>query len=342
MKIAHHDTTQKVFIIAELSANHNQDFELAKKGVRIAYEAGCDAIKLQTYTPDSLTLDIKDEKFKAGDLWKDEYLHDLYKRACMPYAWHKPLKAYADELGIILFSSPFDKEAVELLESMDVPAYKIASFEITDIPLIKHAASKQKPMIISTGVANIEDIKLALFTCKSVGNDKIVLLKCTSAYPAKPESMNLLTLGDMKNRFGVEVGLSDHTMGHDAVIASIALGARVIEKHFTPDASISTPDSAFSLSPDELTKMVAHVRNVEKLLGSVEYNDKSKAYARSLYASKDIQKGEAFSADNIKSIRPGDGLHPKYYEEILGKRATQTIKAGTPLNASLVEGLLFQ
>jgi len=331
MKIAAHDTSEKVFIIAELSANHNQDFSLAKKAVLVAFEAGCDAIKLQTYTPDSLTLDVKDEKFKAGDLWQDEYLYDLYKRACMPYEWHKPLKEYADELGIILFSSPFDLDAVDVCESIDVPAYKIASFEITDIPLIKYAASKGKPIIISTGVGEIEDIELAIATCKSVGNKNIVLLKCTSAYPAKPESMNLLTIADMKKRFGTEVGLSDHTLGNDAVIAAVALGARVIEKHFTPDETIETPDGTFSLSPTQLKEMVQSVRNVEKMLGSVKYDGKSKAYARSLYISQDIQKGERFTQANIKSIRPGDGLHPKHYEEVLEKTATKDYKMGEPL-----------
>ena len=332
MKIGTHDTDKKVFIIAELSANHNQDFSLAKKAVKVAHEAGCDAIKLQTYTPDSLTLDVKDEKFKAGDLWQDEYLYDLYKRACMPYEWHKPLKEYADALGIQLFSSPFDQDAVDVCESIDVPAYKIASFEITDIPLIKYAASKGKPIIISTGVGDIEDIELAILTCKQAGNENIVLLKCTSAYPAAPESMNLLTIADMKKRFGTEVGLSDHTLGNDAVIASVALGARVLEKHFTPDESIETPDGAFSLSPTQLREMVQSVRNVEKMLGSVKYDDKSKAYARSVYVSCDIKKGESFTKENIKSIRPGDGLHPKHYEEVLGKIATIDIKAGTPLS----------
>lgn len=337
MQIADHNTLDKVFIIAELSANHNQDFELAKKGVKVAFDAGCDAIKLQTYTPDSLTLNIRDEKFKAGDIWSNEYLYDLYKRACMPYAWHQPLKAYADELGIILFSSPFDLEAVDVLETIKVPLYKIASFEITDIPLIKYTASKQKPMIISTGVADIEDIELAILTCKSVGNEDIVLLKCTSAYPAEPESMNLLTIKDMKERFGTEVGVSDHTLGNDAVITSVVLGARVIEKHFTPDETIDTPDGAFSLSPSQLIDMVKSVRNVEKMLGSVKYDDKSKIYARSLYVSQDIKIGEAFTQDNVKSIRPGNGLHPKYYENILGKISTMKIKAGTPLSMAHVD-----
>ncbi len=341
MKIGSFDTDKEVFIIAELSANHNQKFELAKKGVQVAYEAGCNAIKLQTYTPDSLTLDIKDERFKAGDIWSDEYLYDLYKRACMPYEWHQPLKEYANKLGILLFSSPFDKEAVDILEDIDVPAYKIASFEITDIPLIRYAASKGKPIIISTGVGEAEDIKLAVSTCKSVGNENIVLLKCTSAYPAKPENMNLLTIPDMKKRFGTEVGLSDHTIGNDAVIASVALGARVIEKHFTPDEKIKTPDDAFSLSPAQLREMVASVRNTEKMLGSIKYDGKSKKYARSLYVSRDIKKGEPFTKDNIKSIRPGDGLHPKFYETVLGSIAVTKIKAGTALDQNHIKDIFI-
>jgi pseudaminic acid synthase len=337
MIIAKHNTEDKVFIIAELSANHNQDFELAKEAIKVAYEAGCDAIKLQTYTADSMTLDVKSDIFRAGDIWSDEYLYALYKRAAMPYEWHKPLKEYADQIGIILFSSPFDNNAVDILENINVAAYKIASFEITDIPLIKYTASKQKPMIISTGIANIEDIELAITTCKSVGNENIILLKCTSAYPAKPESMNLLTIHDMEERFGVEVGLSDHTLGVEAVIASVALGARVIEKHFTPKEGIKTPDGEFSLTPKELVEMVTSVRKTELMLGRVRYEDKSKKYARSLFTSKNIKKGEKFTIDNIKSIRPGDGLHPIYFNEILGTISLVDLKSGTPLALNCIE-----
>lgn len=337
MIIANHDTAKAVFIIAELSANHNQDFNVARNAIKIAHETGCDAIKFQTYTADSLTLNLKEDKFKAGDLWSDEYLYELYQRAAMPYAWYEPLKAYADELGILLFSSPFDHEAVDVLERIDVPAYKIASFEITDIPLIRYVASKQKPIIISTGIAAIEDIELAIHTCKDVGNENIALLKCTSAYPAKPESMNLLTLHDMQKRFGLEVGLSDHTMGLEAIVASVALGARIIEKHFTPDDSLDTPDKAFSLTPPELHDMVLSIRKTEAMLGQVTYNGNNKTYARSLYVSRDIQKGEPLTKENIKSIRPGDGLHPKYYEAVLGKIATHDIKAGTPLDLSIIK-----
>ncbi|MEA1916658.1 MAG: pseudaminic acid synthase [Campylobacterota bacterium] len=336
MIIATHNTKEKVFIIAELSANHNQDYNLAKLGVKVAYEAGCDAVKLQTYTPDSLTLNVKDNRFKASDLWSDEYLYDLYARACMPYEWHEPLKKYADELGIILFSSPFDLDGVDVLEKIDVAAYKIASFEITDIPLIKYCASKMKPIIISTGVADIADIELAISTCKAVGNEQIILLKCTSAYPASPKSMNLLTIEDMKKRFDVEVGLSDHTIGCDAVIASVALGACVIEKHFTPKEGIETPDGEFSLTPKELKQMVQSVRDVEDMLGCVKYDGKSKKHARSLYASAEIKKGDKFTKNNVKSIRPNGGLHPKYYEEILGKTLTIDVKIGEPLSLDMI------
>jgi len=335
MKIASHDLEKEIFIIAELSANHNQDFDLAKKGVKVAFEAGCDAIKLQTYTPDTLTLNVKNDIFKAGDIWSGEYMYDLYQRAYMPWDWHEPLKEYADKLGILLFSSPFDNSAVDLLEKLNIPAYKISSFEITDIPLIEYTASKGKPIIISTGIAGEEDIKLAISACKKVGNEDIILLKCTSAYPAKPESMNLITIHDMAIKFDVTTGLSDHTLGIDAVIASVALGARVIEKHFTPDENIDTPDAQFSLSPFQLKKMVKSVRNVEKMLGKVDYTEKSKQYARSLFVSKDIQKGEQFTPENIKSVRPGNGLPPKYYTDVLTKVSKKTIKAGTPLNHTM-------
>ncbi len=332
MKIASHDLDRQVFIIAELSTNHNQDFQLAKKAVKVAYEAGCDAIKLQTYTADTMTLDVKDNLFKAGDIWSGEYLYDLYKRAYLPWEWHRPLKAYADELGITLFSSPFDASAVDLLEALHVPAYKISSFEITDIPLIEYVASKGRPVIISTGIAGRADIELAIESCKRMGNEQIALLKCTSAYPADPESMNLLSIPDMEKQFGVTVGLSDHTLGTDAVVASVALGARIIEKHFTPDETIETPDQAFSLSPSQLKEMVESVRNVEKMLGQVDYREKSKQYARSLFASQDIQKGEKFSSENIRSVRPGHGLHPKHMKTMLGQPSRRAISRGEPLD----------
>jgi pseudaminic acid synthase len=336
MKIANVDLNKQVFIIAELSANHNQDINMAKKAIVEAKKAGADAIKFQTYTPDSMTLNIKKPYFKAGDIWSNEYLYDLYKRAYMPYEWYDELKCFADENEIIMFSSPFDKEAVDLLYNLDVEAYKIASFEITDIPLIKYCASKAKPIIISTGIADIEDIQLAVDTCKSVGNKDIILLKCTSAYPAKDEDMNLKTIKDLKERFGVEVGLSDHSLGFEAVYASVALGARVIEKHFTPDKSIDTPDKSFSLDPFELKEMVKGIRRIQKMLGEVKYTSK-KDFARTLFVVKNIKKGERFSLENIKAIRPGLGLHPKYLDEIIGKKALVDINKGEPLKEEMIE-----
>ena len=326
-----------VFIIAELSANHHQDFTLAKEAIKLAKEAGADAIKLQTYTADSLTIDVKDEQFKAGFLWSSEYLYDLYQRASMPYAWHEPLLAYAKELDIILFSTPFDFEGADLLEKLDVPAYKIASFEITDIPLIDYVARKGKPLIISTGIANDEDIQLAIKTCHNARNEHIILLKCTSEYPAPPESMNLSTIPDMAKRFESVVGLSDHTLGSEACITAVALGACIIEKHFTPDASIPSADQAFSLNPTQFAQMVQSVRTVEKMLGTPTYDGGSKRFSRSLYATEDIQKGELLTEHNIRSIRPGFGLHPKHFATILGQKAQQFIKRGTPLSFDLVE-----
>lgn len=329
--------SQQVYIIAELSANHNQDFTLAKEGIRLAKEAGANAVKLQTYTPDSLTIDVKTENFKAGFLWSDEYLYDLYQRACMPYEWHKPLYDFAQEIGITLFSTPFDHDGLALLESLDFPIYKIASFEITDIPLIKAVAKLQKPIIISTGVATHDDITLALETCYNEGNKDIILLKCTSEYPAPPESMNLATIPNMGQKYNVITGISDHSMGNEACIAAVALGARVIEKHFTPNKSIPSADAAFSLDPTEFASMVKAVRNVEKMVGVATYEGGSKKFARSLYVVEDIMQGEALNPNNIRSIRPGNGLHPRYYEEILGKKATKNLLRGEPLNLDSFE-----
>jgi len=337
MKIEYFDFSgNSTFIIAELSANHNQDFNLAKEAVRLAYEAGADAIKLQTYTADSLTIDVKEERFKAGHLWSSEYLYDLYKRAHMPLEWHAPLQAYAKELGIILFSSAFDHAGADLLKSLDMPAYKIASFEITDIPLIEHIAGFGKPILISTGIANEADIALAIETCRSVGNNDIALLKCTSAYPAPPESMNLSSIPDMAEKYGVTVGLSDHTLGLEACIAAVALGARVIEKHFTPDPSVPSADQAFSLSPEELKTLVRSIRNVEKMIGKPDYSGGDKKFARSLFAIKDIAEGEPFTTENVRSIRPGDGLHPRYLKQILNTPSAAKIARGTPIDADML------
>lgn len=331
MIIDNHDLTEKVFIIAELSANHNRDIETAKQAIRLAKESGADAIKLQTYTPDTITLNVRNDHFKAGDIWSNEYLYDLYQRAYMPWEWHSPLKAYADEIGITLFSSPFDPSAVDLLASLNVAAYKIASFEITDIPLIRYTAEKRKPIIISTGIAELEDITLAIRTCHEANNDQIILLKCTSAYPARDEDMNLRTITDLAERFGCTVGLSDHSLGVEACIASVALGARVIEKHFTPDKSLNTPDREFSLDPQEFSSMVKAVRRVEAMMGEISYTPKSKRFARSLFAALPVQEGEIFTEANIRSVRPGHGLHPKYLPLLLTRPSPKAFDAGEPI-----------
>ncbi len=329
----------KTYIIAEMSANHCGDKDLAKKIIKSAQECGANAVKLQTYTADTLTIDCKTDifKVKGGTLWDDKYLYDLYKEAYTPWEWQKELKEYADEIGIELFSTPFDNSAVDFLESIGIQKYKIAAFEAIDFPLIKYTASKGKPMIISTGVSTLEDIQGAIDTCKSVGNNDITILKCTSAYPALIEDMNLITIRNMYEKFapqGVKIGLSDHTMNIETPIAAVALGATVIEKHFTLDRSLGGADAAFSLNPEEFSAMVKAVRNTEKLLGDVSYevNPKNKIFARSLFAVKDIKKGEKFTPENIRSIRPGCGLHPKYYEEIIGRTAKCDIKFGTPLS----------
>lgn len=328
----------KVFIIAEMSANHCGDLDLAKKIILKAKECGADAVKIQTYTADTITIDCKSDMFKisGGTLWDNKYLYDLYKEAYTPWEWQTELKRFADSVGITLFSSPFDKTAVDFLESIDCPIYKIASFEAIDIPLIKYAASKGKPMIISTGICTEEEIQDAIDACKSQGNTDITLLKCTSAYPARPEDMNLLTIPDMIAKFGhqgVKIGLSDHTMEIETVVAGVALGARVIEKHFTLDRTLGGADAEFSLNPEELTAAVQAIRKTEKLLGAIDYsvNEKNRRFARSLFVVKDIKKGELITEENIRSIRPSCGLHPKYYEEIIGKTATSDLSFGKPI-----------
>ena len=330
------------YIIAELSANHGNDFQIAKDSVYAAKEAGADAIKLQTYTADTITLNVKNEYFKANGLWSDQYLYDLYKQAYMPWEWQGELKAYANSLDLDCFSSPFDFSAVDFLEELDMPAYKIASFEINDIALIKYTAAKQKPMIISTGIATKEEIQEAIDACKSVGNENIALLKCTSAYPAPLEEANLRSIEYLKETFNVPVGFSDHTMGITAPIVAVTLGAQIVEKHFILDKSVKSVDAAFSLDRDELTQMVRTIRETEKLLGEKELKltqkaQESKHYSRSLFVSSNIKKGELFSCENIKSVRPNLGLSTKYYDTILGKKATQDILEGTPLQESMIE-----
>ena len=333
------------FIIAELSANHMNDFDIAVKTIEAMAEAGADAVKFQTFTPDTITLDCDNEYFqiKQGTVWDGQILHELYEDAYMPWDWQPKLKKIAEDLGLIVFSSPFDKTSVDFLENMDIPAYKIASFEITDIPLIEYVASKGKPIIISTGIANLEDIELAVETCLEAGNDKIALLKCTSSYPAPFEEINLNTIPDIKNKFSVIVGLSDHTLGGEVSTAAIAVGANIIEKHFILDRNMGGPDCEFSMEPHEFKQMVESIRNVEKALGKVNYelSDKMMAnreFSRSLFAVDDIKIGEIVTEDNVRSIRPGFGLHPKYLKEILGKKVNRDLKKGTPLKLDYVEG----
>ncbi|MGG1676524.1 pseudaminic acid synthase [Neobacillus sp. NRS-1170] len=344
MKIGEFDITKKVFIIAELSANHGHDINIAKETIKAAKEAGADAIKLQTYTADTITIDCDNEYFqvKQGTIWDGRTLYDLYKEAYTPWEWHDELKKYAEELGLLCFSSPFDPSAVDFLEELNVPAYKIASFEITDIPLIEYTASKGKPIIISTGIATLTDIEEAVNACKRVGNDQIVLLKCTSSYPAKIEDSNLLTIPNLRDTFGVEVGLSDHTLGISVPAVSVALGARVIEKHFILDKNIGGPDASFSLEKDEFKQMVDAVRDAEKSLGAVDYSltdkkKKNREFSRSLFIVQDVKAGQELTANNVRSIRPGYGLHPKYYNDIIGKKAIKDLKKGTPVDWSFIE-----
>ncbi|MEM9325433.1 MAG: pseudaminic acid synthase [Bacteroidota bacterium] len=333
------------FIIAELSANHNGSLEVALDTIRAAKRAGADAIKLQTYTADTITIDSDRDDFKIGQgtIWDGRYLYDLYKEAHTPWEWHQVLFETARSEGLISFSSPFDPTAVDFLESLDVPAYKIASFEITDIPLIKYVAEKAKPIIISTGIAQKEDIELALKTCREVGNDQIALLKCTSSYPAPVEQANLRMIQDFATEFGVIPGLSDHTLGITVPVVATTLGAKVIEKHFILDKSIGGPDASFSLDEQEFKQMVDAVRDAEKALGRIDYTlsqkqKNSREHSRSLYVVKDMKKGDTISVENVRSIRPGFGLHPKYYEQVLGAAVSVDISAGTRLKASSIEG----
>lgn len=326
------------FIIAELSANHNQDFDVAIKSIEAIKECGADAVKLQTYTADTITIDCDNDYFqiKQGTIWDGTTLYKLYKQAYTPWEWQPKLKQYAEKLGLICFSSPFDLTAVDFLEQMNVPAYKIASFEIVDLPLIEYVASKGKPIIISTGIATEEEISDAVEACKKVGNNQIALLKCTSEYPAPIEEANLVSIPYLAEKYNVVAGLSDHTLGTTASITAVALGARIIEKHFILDRAIGGPDSSFSLEPKEFKQMVAAIREVEKSLGKVSFEltekiKKSRHFSRSLFAVKDIKAGEIITAENVRSIRPADGLPPKYLPKILGKKAIVNIKRGNPI-----------
>jgi pseudaminic acid synthase len=309
--------------------------------VDAAAEAGADAVKLQTYTPDSLSIDVENEYFKPKEdgLWEGIRPYELYEEASMPYGWQPKLKEHAEERGLDCFSSPFDHEAVDFMEEMDMPAYKIASLEINDLPLIRHAASKGKPIIMSTGAADLGDIERAVKLCRDEGNDSIALLQCTSEYPAPIEKANLRTIPHLRDTFDVLVGLSDHTLGTTVPIAATALGARIVEKHLTLDRSLGGPDAAFSLEPNEFQAMAENVREAAISLGSISYTlpEKDARRRRSLFVVENIKEGEFLTEDNVRSIRPGHGLHTRYYEEVLGKRATKDLARGVPLEWTHVE-----
>ena len=334
---------EPVYCIAEVSANHNQDFETAVRIVRAAKDAGADSVKLQTYTPDTITIQSNRECFQVGGgtLWDGRSLYDLYKEAYTPWEWQPKLKKVADDLGMQCFSSAFDASAVDFLETMNVPAHKVASFELVDLPLIQKMASTGKPLIMSTGMATLEEIEEAVRTARRAGATQIALLKCTSAYPAPADEMNLRTIPELARRFDVPVGLSDHTIGIAVPVAAVSLGACIIEKHLTLSRTAGGPDSAFSLEPEEFRAMVEGVRTAERALGSVhfgvsELESRSRVFRRSLFVVRDLKKGELFTSENVRSIRPGDGLHTRHLAEVLGKTAALDIAQGTPLSWDLV------
>ena len=336
--------SKSVFIIAELSANHNGSMETAVETIRAAKRTGADAIKLQTYRADTITLNTKQKDFliEGDSIWAGQNLYDLYKTAYTPWEWHKTLFDVTKEEGLICFSSPFDTTAVDLLEELDNPIYKIASFEITDIPLIRYVASKGKPIIISTGIAALEDIELAVETCRKEGNDQITLLKCTSSYPAPMEEANLVMIKDLVERFNVVSGLSDHTLGITAPVVAVTQGAKVIEKHFILDKTIGGPDASFSLDEEEFTQMVKAVREAELALGKVDYTltEKQKQgrnFSRSLYIANDVKKGDLVTMENLRSVRPGYGMHPKNLPSLLGKKFKMDCKKGTRASDILFE-----
>ncbi len=336
------------YIVAEMSANHNQDFEQAVKILRAAQEAGADALKLQTYTPDSLTIDCDNEYFRIkGTLWNGRTLYDLYDEAHTPWEWQPKLKRLADSLDLDLFSTPFDETAIDFLEKMNVPAHKVASFESVDLPLLRKIARTGKPVIMSTGMATLAEIDEAVRAIGEVGGNQLALLKCTSAYPAPPAEINLQTIPHLAKRFGLPVGLSDHTLGIAVPIAAVALGACIIEKHFTLSRAVPGPDSAFSLEPQEFKAMVDAVRTVEKALGEVQYGiseheTESCVFRRSLFVVRDTKSGEPFTEENVRSIRPGYGIHTRYLGQVLGQRANQNIGRGTPLTADMILALTNQ
>lgn len=345
MKIGNYliNKDSSVFIIAELSANHNGNIQTAIESIRAAKRAGADCIKLQTYTAKTITIDSEKDDFVIKDtIWSGKTLYDLYQEAYTPWEWHDKLFKVAQEEELICFSSPFDKTAVDFLESLNTPAYKIASFEITDIPLIEYIASKGKPIIISTGIAEFEDIELAVETCRKVGNNQIALLKCTSSYPAPIEEANMCMVKDLATRFNVISGLSDHTMGSTVPIVATVFGAKIIEKHFIIDRSIGGPDASFSMNELEFTEMVNSIRQAESAIGVVDYKltakqKKGKDFSRSLYVTENLIKGELLAENNVRSIRPGFGLHPKFLNSILGKKVKQNVEKGSRLTWNLVD-----
>lgn len=332
-----------VFIIAEMSGNHNQDINRAYKIIDAAADAGVDAVKLQTYTADTITLDCDKKYFqvKVNDAWKGQTLYNLYKKAYTPWDWQPKLKKYAEKKGLVLFSTPFDPTAVDFLEKMNVVLYKVASFEVVDIPLLKRIGKTKKPVIMSRGMADIKEIKLAVKTLKNNGCPQVAVLHCVSSYPAKPEEMNLATILDIRKKFKVIAGLSDHTLGNDVAIASVALGAAIIEKHVTLSRKDGGPDAAFSLEPKELKALVQSIRKVQKAIGTPSYRAGKKeseniVFRKSLFVARDIKKGEKFTEYNVRSIRPGYGLEPRYYDEVIGKIAVFNINKGEPLNFKMI------
>ena len=335
-----------VYVIAELSANHHQDYEQASRLLRAAKDAGADAVKLQTYTPDTMTLDADASHFRVqGTIWDGRKLYDLYQEAFTPWDWHPKLQAEARALGMQLFSTPFDASAVEFLEKLDVPAYKIASFELTDTPLLELVGSKGRPIILSTGMASREEIQEAVATLRAAGAAHIALLKCTSAYPSPPEAMHLRTIPALEQEFRLPVGLSDHTLGATSAVVSVALGACIVEKHMTMDRSVPGPDSAFSLEPAEFRHMVDSIREAEMALGGVQYGageheSKTKIFRRSIFVVEDVQEGEPLTLRNLRVLRPAAGIAPKYLREVVGRRARRAIPRGTPLSLEDVDGSL--
>ncbi len=334
--------TQPPFVIAELSANHNGNIEVAKESIIAAKNSGADAVKLQTYTPDTMTINFDSDEFLIKDgLWKGSNLYELYEEAYTPYEWHEELFEVAKEENIICFSTPFDESAIELLESLEVPAYKVASFEVTDLTLLKNIALTKKPVIMSTGMADQDEIEEAVSTLKLNGTDRLAILHCVSGYPISPKDANLQTLVDLEKKYNCVVGLSDHTLTNATAISAVALGASIIEKHFIIDRSLGGPDSSFSITPDQLRNLKDATKEARESIGTVNYDlkgdEKSMVkFRRSLYAVKDIKLGEKFTKENIRRIRPGFGIEPKFYDEILGKTAKDNIKFGTALNWDLI------